>query len=518
MPIIRVGPAGSVGVIQDLAAGELKNEAWTAARNVRFLDGSAYQALGHGEVYASPSVVPYHVLPIYVGSDRHWLYAGASKVYDVTAASGSVVHTNITRQTAGVDVNYTAAPNEWTSTSLSGIPVLNNPTDVPQQWALTGKMTALSNWDANWRCKAMRAFKSQLVALNVTKSATNYPYMVKWSHPAAPGAVPASWDETDATKDAGEFDLAEGGDPILDGLQLGGTFVIYKEHSVWRMDYTGGPFVNSFTKVMGQSGAMNRNCIVELDGRHCVLTKDDVIVHDGQSGASVLDKQARRALFQSIDAEAVGRCFVFKNPFLNEVHIAYPEGGSTVPNLSLVWNYKDGTVSYRELPSIHHANFGAVESGISQPWSVDAAPWASDVTTWNSAEYTPDASRVVMASSTQKLYLLDSSTTFDGTLPTVLLERRGLSFGRPDRRKLVRGIRPHVQGVNGETVTLYVGAASDPYAEPTYGDAMTYTIGSDSPCDCLVDGRFIAIKMTGGTAFQFRVDSYEIDYELSGSF
>lgn len=517
MAFVRIGPAGKLGVNKDLSAYELPNEAWTDANNVRFLNGSAWQFYGHGEVYASPSVVPYHLIPVNVGSERHWLYAGAAKIYDVTSASGTPVHTNITRQTAGVDVDYTGTPNGWSSTSLSGIPVLNSGADVPQQWGLTGKCANLTAWDANWRCKSLRAYKSQLVALNVTKSGTNYPFMVKWSHPAVPGAVPASWDEADPAKDAGEVDLAEGGDAIVDGLQLGGTFVVYKESSVWRMDYTGGPFVNSFTKVLGTSGAMNLNCIVEIDGFHVVLTNDDIIIHDGQSAQSVLDRQTRRAFFQSVDAQNIGRCFVFKNPYLNEVFVCYPQIGSTVPDAALVWNYKERTVAFRDIPSLHHAHYGPVEEGISQPWDGDSSPWASDITAWNVGEFSPSAARVLMASSAQKLYLLDSSTTFDGVLPSAHLERRGLSFGAPEARKLIRGVRPRIQGNPGETVLVKVGWQDDPYTEPTYADVMTFTIGSTVACDCLVDARYAAIRFEGGTAFRWKLDSYDVDVVPAGA-
>jgi hypothetical protein len=518
MAMIRIGPCGKIGVNRDLSSHELPPEAWTDARNIRFLDGMAYQFYGHGAVYDPPTILPYHVLPVNVGAERHWLYAGAAKVYDVTSASGTAVHTNITRQTASVDVDYTATPNAWTSTSLSGIPVLNNGVDVPQQWGLTGKLTALTAWDANWRAKSIRAFKNQLIALNVTKSGTNYPFMVKWSHPAVPGAVPASWDETDATLDAGETDIAEGGDPIMDGLQLGGTFMIYKEQSLWRMDYTGGPFVNAFTKVLGTSGAMNRNCVVEIDGFHVVLTGSDVIVHDGQSATSVLDKQTRRALFQMVDAQAMARCFVFKNPFVNEVFVCFPEAGATVPNLALVWNYKDRTVTFREIPNLHHANYGPVESGLAQPWDTDAAPWASDITSWNAAEFTPDTARVLMASADTKLHLLDSSTTFNGTLPVAYMERRGLSLGAPDRMKLVRGIRPRIKGNTGETVLISVGSAADPYDEPTYGTAQAFTIGSSVAIDCLVESRYPAVKFASGDAYQWRLDSYDIDVVPAGEY
>jgi hypothetical protein len=521
MTLVRIGPAGGAGVVRDLSSHELVPSAWTDARNVRFLDGSAWQSFGHGEVYAGAPIVPHHVLPVNVGATRYWLYAGLAKIYGVTGAGGSTVHTNLTRQSAGVDVDYTGAANAWTSTSLSGIPILNpgNATDPPQRWDLNtaNRCVALDNWPSSTFCRSLRAYKNQLVALNVTKSGTNYPFMVKWSHPADPGAVPISWDETDPTLDAGEADIAEGGDPVMDGLQLGGTLVVYKEQSVWRMDYTGGPFVQAFTKVLGSSGAMNRNCIVEVEGRHLVLTGSDVIVHDGQAAESVLDRQARRALFQAIDAQATGRCFVFKNPFLNEVFVCYPEAGATTPNLAMVWNYKDRTVGFREIPALNHAAFGPVEAGLAQPWDGDASPWASDITAWNAGEFTPDAARVLMASDQQKLFLLDSSTTFDGALPTAFVERRGLSLGAPEALKLVRGVRPRIQGNVGETVRVKIGAAYDPYGEPIWQAEMTHLIGSTVACDCLVTGRYIAVRFEGAGAYQWRLDSFDLDVEPAGS-
>lgn len=299
MPLVRVPAAGQVGVNRDLSSHELPLNAWTDALNVRFLDGMAWQFYGHGEVFAGAPVVPYHVLPVNAGGVRYWVYAGLGKIYAVTGNGSSVVHTNLTRSSGG---DYTGAANAWTSTLLSGIPILNpgNAVDVPQRWNLdiaSGKFTALDNWPASTYCKVMRAYKNYLVALNVTKGTTPYPYMVKWSHPADPGAVPISWDETDATKDAGETDLADGYDPIVDGLALRDSLMIYKEASTWRMDFTGGPYVHKFQKVLGTSGLLSRNCVVEVDGWHFCLTGSDVVIHDGQATQSVLDKQTRRFLF-----------------------------------------------------------------------------------------------------------------------------------------------------------------------------------------------------------------------------
>lgn len=515
MSLINVAQAGAIGVNKDLSAHELPINAWTDANNIRFLDGMAYQFYGHGEVYNSPAYAPQHVVPCSVSSVRYWIYATAAKTFCVTNTGGVAVHTDITHATP-----RTGVINKWTSALLSGIPILNtgDTSSVPMSWDLNlaHKFVDLANWPAATYCKSIRSFKNSLVALGVTKAGVYYPYMVKWSHPADPGSVPASWDPADATKDAGEIDLAESFDPIVDGLQLRDSFIIYKEASVWRMDYTGGTFIYRFSKVLGTSGAMNQNCIVEVDGFHVVLSGSDVVVHDGQSGTSVLDKQSRRYLFQNIDVNGTGLCFVFKNPFFNEVFICYPSIGSAACDQAMVWNYKDKTVSFRQIPNLNHASFGPVDNGLAGNWNMDSAPWGSDLTSWGGPDFVPSSTRTIMASANTKLYMMDSSASFDGVIPAAYIERRGLSLSAPQSIKLVRGIRPRIVGNTGETVIVKVGASDDPYLDPTWSATMTHTIGSTISDDCLVSGRYIAVRFETGSAYQWRLDSFDIDVQPGG--
>lgn len=515
MPIISVPNAGSIGVNKDLSNSELPVGAWTDAQNIRFLDGYAHQSYGHGEVYNSPSIIPYHVLPVTIGTQRYWVYAGTGKAYCTTITSGSAIHTDITKAAT----TYTGGVNAWTSALLGGVPIINNGVDAPQMWSLNpaAKMTDLSNWPAATTCKALRSFKQFLIAMNVTVSGVNYPFLVQWSHPADPGAVPSSWDVTDATKDAGKFDLAQGYDPIVDGLQLGDSFMVYKEASVWRLDFIGGTYIFKNTRVRGLSGALNRNCVVEVDGFHFVLTTSDVVVHDGQVETSVLDKQSRRFLFQNMDVDNAGSAFVFKNPFLNEVFVCYASIGSTVPDKALVWNYIDKTVGFRDIPNLYHANYGPIDNGLTGNWSQDSSPWGSDLTSWNGPDFAPSSARVLMCSSSQKLYMLDASSSFDGTIPSAYLERRGLSLGDHDIMKTVLSIRPKITGNAGESVLVKVGSSDDPFADPVYDAAMTHIIGSTFKNDCRVTGRYIAIRFETGTAYQWRLDSYGIEVKARGS-
>ena len=519
MTIVKVPNCGSIGIVQDLSVHELPINAWTDANNIRFLDGYVNQTYGHSEVYDSAAVIPYHVLPVIIGSTRYWLYASLAKIYCVTITAGSAVHTNLTRQTAGNDVDYTATANSWTSTVLGGVPILNagNTTDVPQFWDLNtaNNFAALTNWPTSTYCKSLRTYKNSLVALNVTKGSTNYPYMIKWSHPADAGSVPSSWDETDPTKDAGEYDLSEGYDHIVDGLQLRDSLIVYKEKSVFRIDFTGGTYVYSVRRVLGMSGAMNRNCIAEIDGYHVVLTTDDIIVHDGEQAVSVLDKSTRRWLFQHIDTDELYRSFVFKNPFFNEVFICFPSIGADYPDTAIVYNYVDKTISKRALPNVHHANYGQIDNTLAGTWASDNEPWASDLTLWDSQDLVPSTSRVLMGSNAQKLYMLDASSSFDGTQVSGYVERRGLGLDADENIKLVKGIRPRITGNVGDTVLVSIGSQEDPYADPVY-TTMTHTIGSTVRDNCLVAGRYIAVKFATGSAYNWRLDSYDLEVETLG--
>lgn len=515
MPSVRIPRVGSVGVIKDVNQHDLPPAAWTDASNIRFQSGSALQFYGHSEVYNSPAEVPQYVVPVTVGGDKYWLYATATKTYAVKNVAGAAVHSDITHLTPRA-----GTVNEWTGCVFGGIPILNSgEAKAPMFWNLdtASKFADLTNWPANTSCKALRTFKNFLIALNVTKSGVSYPYMIKWSHPADPGALPSSWDETDATKDAGELPIAEGDGEIIDGLQLKDSFIVYKERSSHRIDYTGGVFVMSNKQIFGMSGLLNRNCAVEFDGYHLAVTQSDVVMHDGHSATSVLDDRARRYLFQNIDDTSKALVFAFKNPFLNEIFIAYPSIGATSCDKALVFNYKDRTVTFRSLPSINHATYGAVDNELAASWGADADPWDSDMTVWNGPDYTPGAARVLMASRDQKLYLLDGSASFNGEIPTAYLERRAVPLQSPERRTLVTGVRPVIWGSPGATVTVKIGGSdSDPFAEPTWDSTMTYTIGETIQCDGFSNRRYPAVRFESGTAYQWRLDEYSMMTEDAG--
>ena len=189
---------------------------------------------------------------------------------------------------------------------------------------------------------------------------------------------------------------------------------------------------------------------------------------------------------------------------------------STVCDKALVYNYVDKTVSARDLPNINHAAYGQVDNLLADKWSQDADSWSSDLSAWNSPGFVPNTARCIMASNDQKLFLLDGSTSFDGVIANAYLERRGLSFDSPETVKLIKGIRPRIVGSSGNTVKIQVGSQTDPFSDVTWSLPMTHVIGSTIANNCFVSGRYLAIRFYTGSAYQWRLDSYDIDIDVTG--
>ena len=134
MALIPIDNVGEHGVIKDIHAWQLPNNAWTDGNNVRSEHGAIQKIPGYKETMASCPVAPYHVVNLVAGSASYWIVGGLTKIY---VHNGSA-WTNITRQTGGSDVNYSATAREgWTSTVLGGVLIMTNGVDDPQFWALS---------------------------------------------------------------------------------------------------------------------------------------------------------------------------------------------------------------------------------------------------------------------------------------------------------------------------------------------------------------------------------------------
>lgn len=509
MPLVKV-PDCSLGWNADASPEELPVGVWSSVTNMRFVNGYAQRFKGMGSVFTAPSITPYWIGAYQIGTKRYWVHAGTQKVF----VDDGTTRTEITPASL-----FTGAQDDrWTGGVLGGVLVMNNGKDQPQYWGgnVANDLATLTGWNANWRCQVLAPFKNYLVALNITKSGANYPHMVKWSDAADPGTIPGSWDETDPALDAGEVDLAETPDLLVDAVPLGDTLCIYKERSIYEMRYVGGTFIFQFRRLPGDFGMLARGCGVNTPVGNVVLSAGDVILNTGQGVQSIANGQVRSFIFNNIDATNYKRAFVAANPQRNEVWVCFPFNGSSNCDKACVWNWETKVWSQRNLTNVTYGAAGQMELSTNNSWAADGEAWSLDTTTWNENEYAPNEARLLF-STTTAIKAVDTGSTDDGTTAlSGVLERAGLTFGDPYAHKLVRAVYPRIDAPSNTTVTVEVGAAAAPDQVPTWSSPVTFTVGQDIKADAFARGRYLAVRVTGATAWRMR--SFELDVVTAGAY
>lgn len=526
--IFVINNVGELGVIRDKLPHELAPNAWSSGENVRFVDGYAQKAEGYSQVFGALPLAVYRLLPVPQTINYVWLEMGLSKVY----VWGGASHTNLTRQTAEVDVNYTGgAGSLWTGCVLGGVPVINNGVDPPQQWlpATTGtKLKALDNWPTGLTAKSLRAYKQFLVALAINEGATFKPTTLKWSHPADPGTVPNSWSASDLTKDSGEYTFADTGDFLVDCVTLRDMNIVYKESSTWSMQFIGGIDVFRFAKLFGNFGALSVDCAVEyFSGKHLVLTQGDVIVHDGLTHESILSGKWKKWLVSSLNPAAIKTAYVTASTQLEEVYICVATGSATQPNEMLIWNWSTGTIGHRYIPGLAHTTQGIVDTSIlSDSWQDDVATWNSDTSSWIYRNYNALSFATLGCSpADSKLYQFKDNTTANGIAFTTTLERTGLSVPFQQERlpdftsmKFLTSFWPRIEGTAGGVVDVFIGTQQIIGGAVTWKASKPYTIGSSKKINTTASGRLFALKLVSNTALEWRLHGYELDVGFAGRF
>ena len=522
MPLIS--DLGKVGVIKDVLPHRLPPNAFSDGRNVRFFENSVEKFLGHSNAFSgereSPIVQPYWLTSIRQDTDMYVVYAGENKVY----ATDGATHFDMTRTTGDYSMNTSKG---WTGGVMGGIVFLNNGVDAPQSWvgpaSLTTKLTDLPNWPSGALCQSMRSFKQFMIAMDYTNgSGTSYPRLVKWSTGASFNAVPTSWDETDATLDAGEYELADTSGRVIDGAELRDTFVIYKEDSIWGMQFVGPPFVFRFYKISETTGALSRRCMVEINNGHFVFGVNDCYINDGQNLTSILNQRMRREVFNNLNTTNFERCFVVPYFQKSEVWACYPDRTADFANKALVWNWTDNSIGIRDLPDIAFAHAGAVPTimggGDSSSW-VGGGTWDDQIGAWDSTlTYDITETKLMMASpggtgGSGQIYLADSSNKEDTENMTSNVIRESLFFDSVDTVKFCRGVRLNM---DGGPVNVYVGRQMSPNESTTWEGPFSFDPSTDYKINCRVTGRLLGIKVESTADVAWRLNSYDMDVVPAG--
>ena len=510
MPQYKIADCGQ-GVNYDLMPQELPPGVWTDAKNMRFSKGFAERIGGIYDQFSAPAVTPYWLHFYETATTGFWVHAGLAAVY----VDDGTTRTDITgtAPTGAID-------DRWTGGVIGGVFVCNNGPDVPMYWAgnTASNLATLTGWDANWRCKSLRVFKQFLFALNVTKSGTNYPHMVKWSAAAAPGTVPTSWDSSDETLEAREIEVAETSDPVIDGFQQGDSFIVCKERSMYRLTFIDGALVFASQRLPSATGMLARGCSAPTPLGTVILAAGDVVIFDGQSTASIADGQVKEYIFNSMDPNNYERSFVASNPIRQETLVCFPSIGSATCDKAMVWDWQTRKWGERDLPAVTYGATGLInDPNATTTWAAASGTWATDERAWYAETLASNQTRLMLARTDPAISAYDFGGTDDGAEIQSYLERVAISTGE-DGVFLWKDVWLNVDAPTGTVISVSLGSSMYPNQAPIMRSPVTFTVGQSHKVNVMCSGRYAALRLSHAGPEKWKIRSLAIGVQPAGRF
>ena len=510
------------GVVLDLPPASLPPNVWTFLRNAGFPDGIMERGAGWTEIYPGQLHQPRWLLNsrlnriLSLPDVSFWIYPGDTNVAVIDANTG--VHTDIT----GAAVFDTALlTNPWTGGLIQDVPFLNSPDNVPQFWDqdILNPIQPLPGWPAGDITRAIRPFQTFLIAMDITVGSERFSDLVRWSAQAPPNNVPPTW-VPDPTNSAGELSLGFLPGPVIDGAELRNNFYLYKRHSVWRMQLIGGTFVFQQQPVFSTFGALSRNCIVELIGKHLVITDGDVVLHDGTIAKSIVNRRIRNAIFREISGEFFENSFAALNRQRNEVWVCVPTS-EEFPTVAAVWDIDEDTWGLRDIPLVPIMASGLAQQELPEgTWDTRLSTWDTDLTRWSDKGISPIANSLLMTDRTNSKFQVISALfpDEDGRPIQAIIQRTMLDFDTPASNKWVSRLWPNIDAPSGTVITIRAGgvqATSDPI---NWGPRQPFTVGTDEFVNLSAQGKYLSFEFASVTLQTWRMAQFEVEFTVTGRF
>lgn len=532
MAILPIRDFGSLGIIKDIDPFDLPPNAFSSGVNIRFANGT----LQRGPIYRdvrSLSKEASFVDGLTPLSGLDYVVVGYTDG-TIDRIAGQTV-TDITP--SGFTPNPT--PIQWTSTNLSDVYYVNREDHVPWYIVRGGsQMASLPNWNTGWRCKSLRSFNGQLIAIGMTEGAVEYPTTIRWSDFTVAGAVPGTWTPS-TTNSAGRNTIAEMVNPLLDGLSLRSAFMLYSRDEVWAMEPSQDNSVFTFRRLFANGGVINKNCVIEFDGKHYVFGFDDIYIHDGVQRKSIAEGRVRQYIYRTMNKKYAQRFFTVHNRVLNEIMFCYVSGDELVSwssdgaacNRAAVYNYVEDTWTFYDLPMSLFAGVANLDTSLI--WGDAETPW--DLTGGSWLDKDDGFKRNVMFVGvnsgllTPKLHVLEAYDTgsVSVALDTVATTRCFVRRDGIDLDEINAELRGYKQVISiypegrvyrsGSPLSFQFGVTNYPDELPVLGTPMTYDGSTDYKLDYRDAGRFLTLLISYNDYKSFTLSGMDVDIMITGS-
>lgn len=539
MPKAPLRNLAQFGVITDVDPYDLPLGAWSMGVNVRFQDGRVQRGPVWRAVDSSlGGTSPRYVAAVDTNASNDTLYIGYLNGTIKQWSNGSEL-----------DVTHAAwTPSDaeaiWSHCSLAGVTYINRADRAP--WGIRNVDTtfqSVTGWDPTHTCRLLRAYAGALVALNVTKAGVEQPNLVKTSDIVTdPQTMPPSWDHTDPSTNAVENTLTEMAGPIIDAAVLGDALIIYGSNEAWVMEADGSDAVYRFRKLRYSVGAINANCAVEVDGKHYVFGPNDIVVHDGYSKTSIVDKRVRRFIFRSLNLAKASRFFVVHNQAIKTIHFCFVSGdaytafpNSTFCNRSADYDYANDRWTFSDLPLV---SYGTLASPALATLTYDTVS-ASYETIGGAYQDLEDGQKktpyfVGEASATfslsQSLYAFDlyggeglvNAPVDENATAGMTLERDGIDLDELNESlsgyKIILSVQPEARVDPDGAPLMFSFGASDFYGvSPAFSAPQSYRDNdAEYKLDFTDHGRYLSMRITYDDYRSMSLSGFDLELETTG--
>ena len=517
MKKLSIANVGSKGINTDISPWDLSPEYLTYGNNFRIYTNYIQTAGGYQDWQVLPETI-YPGYNLFVGDSDNpfWVVCGRTKIYSFNGATWFDISPKV----------Y-AFPEHgellWTGCLLGRIPVFNNFLDYPVYWSPPegAQMLQLLPWDAGntWedvgvKAKVIRSHKNFLFALNLQEGATEYPNTYRWSHPADINGLPFSWDESDPSSLAGRASIGGNYGPIVDGLTLRDTFVIYSENGINILNESGDEFIWARRALSSTVGLISPNAIAEVKGNHFLLVDGDIVMNDGTTIQSIVHARIQKEFNARINSEYYYRSFAVRNNIDKEIWFCVPNEDSEYPNVAYVYSWKEDSWCIRDLPeNTTFANYGP-KTTPQQTWDSWSGTWDQQVSPWGNTQKTPFDDTVIGVDIDGNMRILDPSGPRDsGDLETII-ERTDMPIEGLENVTTIVKAYPHIAGTSEVQVEFgFQKVAGGPVQ---WKPPVTFRPGVDRKLDIRSTGQLHAWRIRSNIQGNWAFSGMDLEYENAG--
>ena len=432
--------------------------------------------------------------------------------------------------------------NIWITSKLNAILMATNGKDAPQVHYKVGGADTISSdpmidfpgWPAGATAEFVVAYKNFVVLLNVVdEGGIHMPNAVWWSHPADPGFFPGDgpdaaygWDVANPESGSGRTELGRDSGAVVAAEVLRDSVFIYCENAVYRMTFVGGRYLFKFVEVFANTGIFGPKSVVEFDGQHFVVGKDDVYVTDGQQRRPISDGRVKRYLYGALSIEDRNVLTVVARRELKEIWVCYRKHKTAQLGCdhALIWNWEDNVWTETNLDLTGGGQTYTVSSSTvairNMPRLVSKSDTDAGIT-YDDANFTYDSDQA--ASLTygttvqlvgQKDYiavgtLVDSGnnhlnnqfevelTTTGNTAipPTIQLDLLGINLSDDESNQMVLGIYPKFASNSDSLIKIWVAGRDSASAVDKWEGPFEFNPRKDFYVPCRVRGRRHSVRM-----------------------